>query len=149
MSIRIVALLGMGWFGNVGMAQDWVARAVGTNFPQTPPHLVLEVPRPRPAAHWSTANVPVEGEVVTEEDESMRESDVVKDLHEGADRVKEKVHGHFVHADKMGKPVAIPEAIRVPVWKTPYSYGHFGAKRNRQWSLHNGHQQTSAQWTLR
>ncbi len=56
---------------------------------------------------------------------------------------------HFLHANKTPRPVAIPDAVRVPVWKTPYSYGHFGASRNRQWSLHNGYQRTHTQWTLR
>ena len=54
-----------------------------------------------------------------------------------------------IHANKQTRPVAIHQAVRAPVWKQPYSYGHFGAAHTRQWSLHHGHQQKYSQWTLR
>jgi len=54
-----------------------------------------------------------------------------------------------IHANKQTRPVAIHQTVRAPVWKQPYSYGHFGAAHTRQWSLHHGHQQKYSQWTLR
>ncbi len=61
----------------------------------------------------------------------------------------EHLHGYVLHGDKADARPEIPGAVRQPVWKTPYSYGYFGAGRKRQWTLHYGHQQTYTQWTLR
>jgi hypothetical protein len=59
-------------------------------------------------------------------------------------------HGHpHAHGRKPPYPAAISGANRVPVWKQPYSYGHFGASHTRHWSLHHGHQRNYTQWTLR
>ncbi len=62
---------------------------------------------------------------------------------------REQIHGHFLHGDKSNAMPPIPAAVRQPVWKTPYSYGYFGAGRKRQWTLHYGFPQTYTQWTLR
>ncbi len=49
------------------------------------------------------------------------------------------------------QPVAatIPEARQTEIWKTPYSYGYFGASGTRQWSLHNGYRDKYTEWRLR
>lgn len=106
-----------------------------------PPHLVLQAPRPIKPKHGH-----VEQSVVDDESGMTTHEPTSPRFHED---VQEKVSKHFLHADKMSRPPAIPTANRMPVWKTPYSYGHFGATRNRQWSFHNGYQQTYTQWTLR
>lgn len=54
-----------------------------------------------------------------------------------------------LHGPKRSYPVELSGATRVPVWKQPYSYGHFGASHTRHWSLHHGHQRSYTQWTLR
>ncbi len=46
-------------------------------------------------------------------------------------------------------PPAIPGARQTPVWKTPYSYGHFGASGKKHWSMHYGYRDRYTQWTLR
>lgn len=106
-----------------------------------PPHLVLEAPRPTKPKHGH-----VEETVVYDESGVATHEPTKPSFHEHVD---EKVSKHVLHADKMSRPPAIPDANRIPVWKTPYSYGHFGATRNRQWSFHNGYQQTYSQWTRR
>jgi hypothetical protein len=58
-------------------------------------------------------------------------------------------HAFPSHAHKTPRSTAIPQASRTTGWKQPYSYGHFGAKHNRQWSVHHGHQRSHTQWTFR
>ncbi len=58
-------------------------------------------------------------------------------------------HAFPGHPDKTPRSIAIPQASRTTGWKQPYSYGHFGAKHNRQWSVHHGHQRSHTQWTFR
>ena len=41
---------------------------------------------------------------------------------------------------------SLPGAGVDPVWKTPYSYGYFGAKSRRHWSVHHGYRDRSTQW---
>jgi len=53
------------------------------------------------------------------------------------------------HMHKTPRSIAIPNAHRTTGWKQPYSYGHFGAKHNRQLSIHHGHQRSYTQWTFR
>jgi hypothetical protein len=114
-----------------------------------PPHLVLEPPRPRPQnaypSHGTQYGVVEDGTVVGPYEVSPQASQAPAASSSHHDKLKNQ----FLHADKREQPVAIPNANRVPVWKTPYSYGHFGASRNRQWSLHRGHQESYLQWTLR
>jgi len=124
-------------------------------FPGRPtvPHLVLESPRPQkpghPGMHGHTG---MNGHVQSGEPVMVDEFGNVIQNHQPREKgtyPHEVVHDHFLHADKMTPPPAIPQASRVPVWKTPYSYGHFGASRTRQWSFHRGHQEGYTQWTLR
>lgn len=110
-------------------------------FPAAPftsaPHLVLQQPPTQKA----------EGNVVITDEAGQS---VAVDPHGQATAHSQGMSvAHFLHAEKMPRPVSIPGATRMPVWKTPYSYGHFGASRNRQWSLHHGHQHAYTQWTLR
>ncbi|QDV65029.1 hypothetical protein Pan14r_27320 [Crateriforma conspicua] len=44
---------------------------------------------------------------------------------------------------------AIPSAATRPAWKTPYSYGYFGARGSRHWSRQYGYRDGYSQWTLR
>jgi len=106
-----------------------------------PPHLVLEPPKLRRNGDAGSFR----GEVVTE---SGQYPTTETSSHQGV-LPHEKVAEHFLHADKTARAVAIPGATRAPVWKTPYSYGHFGASRNRQWAKHHGFNNDYTQWTLR
>lgn len=47
------------------------------------------------------------------------------------------------------EPATVPGAIVEPVWRTPYSYGYFGAARHRHWQRHFGLKQSFTQWTLK
>jgi len=44
-------------------------------------------------------------------------------------------------------PATIPAAIEQPRWKTPYSYGYFGAKPKPSWTKHHGYRDNYTQWT--
>ena len=44
---------------------------------------------------------------------------------------------------------SIPGATVAPNWKTPYSYGHFGAEGKRHWTRQHGYRDRYLQWTLR
>jgi len=134
-----------------------LANAVNPN----PPHLVLEAPKPQRKSHLGHGHTPhgtmIHGHhepqtVYVESDGSLPAE------HAGGPQAKpeyplqrhaEAVKTKFLHGDKTARAVPIPNANRVPMWKTPYSYGHFGASRNRQWTLHHGHQETYTQWSLR
>lgn len=43
----------------------------------------------------------------------------------------------------------IPGATVAPRWKTPYSYGHFGAEGKRSWTRQHGYRDRYLQWSLR
>ncbi|QDT06009.1 hypothetical protein K227x_44160 [Rubripirellula lacrimiformis] len=43
-------------------------------------------------------------------------------------------------------PATIPNARRREVWKTPYSYGYFGASGSRSWSNHHGYRDRYSEW---
>lgn len=43
----------------------------------------------------------------------------------------------------------IPGATVEPRWKTPYSYGYFGAEGKRQWTRQHGYRDRYLQWSLR
>ena len=110
-----------------------------------PSHLVLEPPRPLKHGQIVESGIVDESVVVDQTGVAGPNNHATKpNVH-----LHEAVRDHFLHADKTPRPVAIDGAARTPVWKTPYSYGHFGASRTRQWSLHHGHQQSYTQWTLR
>jgi hypothetical protein len=111
-----------------------------------PPHWVLSMPQPPKRSPGHTDEVVIYDEAASALQPQTSEA---SSTGHGHTKPHEKVTKHFLHADKTTRPPAIPNANRVPVWKTPYSYGHFGAGRNRQWSLHHGYQQTYTQWSLR
>lgn len=69
-------------------------------------------------------------------------------------------HGKVITHDHHHPPVlkhhftrpqraAIPEASREPVWKTPYSYGYFGARGLKHWHRHVGYRDRSIEWQYR
>jgi len=67
-----------------------------------------------------------------------------------ASRGHQQVLDDLKHHRPMQPPVAmLPESNRRPTWKTPYSYGHFGASGKRHWSLHNGYRDRVTEWRLR
>ena len=43
----------------------------------------------------------------------------------------------------------VQEASREPVWKTPYSYGYFGASGSKKWHRHLGYRDRSIEWQYR
>jgi hypothetical protein len=45
-------------------------------------------------------------------------------------------------------PAMMRQANSRNTWKTPYSYGYFGASSTRQWSLHYGYRDRSTEWRL-
>lgn len=53
------------------------------------------------------------------------------------------------HGWQKPAPATIPGAVVESVWRTPYSYGYFGAGRHRHWQRHYGLQQAFTQWTLK
>lgn len=42
----------------------------------------------------------------------------------------------------------LPQARERQTWKTPYSYGYFGAGNTRQWTLHHGYRDRYSEWRL-
>ncbi len=63
---------------------------------------------------------------------------------------------HYPHPPRLGlgrriapPPAMLPNANRSETWKTPYSYGYFGASGKRQWSLSHGYRDRYTQWELR
>ncbi|MEM9366236.1 MAG: hypothetical protein AAGD07_09575 [Planctomycetota bacterium] len=55
---------------------------------------------------------------------------------------------HWIKSPIKRRPV-IPAATTQPIWKTPYSYGHFGPTDARHWYRHHGYRDRYLQWTLR
>ncbi|TWU26948.1 hypothetical protein Pla52o_08040 [Novipirellula galeiformis] len=56
---------------------------------------------------------------------------------------------HASHQQRnIGTPALIPNAKESSSWKTPYSYGYFGASGKRSWSKHTGYRDRYTQWTL-
>lgn len=54
-----------------------------------------------------------------------------------------------LHHQVQSPPATIPNAARREIWKTPYSYGHFGASHTRSWSKHNGYRDNITEWRLK
>ncbi|EMI19005.1 secreted protein [Rhodopirellula maiorica SM1] len=52
------------------------------------------------------------------------------------------------HQRKVGTPAMIPQAKESARWKTPYSYGYFGATGKRSWSKHTGYRDRYTEWIL-
>lgn len=46
-------------------------------------------------------------------------------------------------------PPTLPGANQRETWKTPYSYGYFGASGTRHWSLHHGYRDRYTEWRLK
>lgn len=46
-------------------------------------------------------------------------------------------------------PAVIPDASQREVWKSPYSYGFFGASGSRKWTRHYGYRDRDKEWRLR
>lgn len=46
-------------------------------------------------------------------------------------------------------PAQLPEANQRPRWKTPYSYGYFGASGTKHWNLHYGYRDRYTEWRLK
>jgi hypothetical protein len=135
-------------------------------------HLVIEPPQPPKRHHWwhhglPQITAPTQPELVgggywnrpshLPPSAVDQEEMVVHDAFRGGELPppappKKKInltHAIPAHADKTPRSPAIPQASRTTGWKQPYSYGHFGAKHNRQWSVHHGHQRSHTQWTFR
>jgi hypothetical protein len=47
------------------------------------------------------------------------------------------------------EPPTLPGANQREIWKTPFSYGYFGASGTRHWSLHHGYRDRYTEWRLR
>ena len=45
-------------------------------------------------------------------------------------------------------PATLPGANQRETWKTPYSYGYFGASSARHWSKHHGYRDRYKEWRL-
>jgi len=153
---------------NVARASDYEPMVA----PMLPTHLVIEAPQPRkhnhsrhhavpqmaPPTHpesvgggyWNQPDNLVHGTVV-QDDQNMDGEFNGPELPVTHAPKKKHDLAHVIpsHANKTPRPVAIPNASRTTGWKQPYSYGHFGAKHNRQWSIHHGHQRSYTQWTFR
>jgi hypothetical protein len=46
-------------------------------------------------------------------------------------------------------PAMLPEANQRETWKTPYSYGYFGASGSRHWTMHHGYRDRYTEWRLK
>lgn len=54
------------------------------------------------------------------------------------------------HHGQVQAPVPLmPQSNVTPTWKSPYSYGHFGASGTRHWSVHHGYRDRMIEWRLR
>jgi len=139
-------------------AQEWVPRtAVGAGNTEPiaqasgPTHLVIQAPTP--TKHNRSAHHGVSlPQAIVNEDEMLIEGEFGPGESAVAAPPKKKIdltHAIPSHALKTPRSIAIPDAPRTTGWKQPYSYGHFGAKHNRQLSIHHGHQRAYTQWTFR
>lgn len=160
-------------------AQEWVPRnahptAIIAPVAQTSgaTHLIIDSPRPpkhnrsaQPAAsqiampvyqesigggYWNQTDsrppaIGGHGEMMFDDQFGAAELPTPPPAHQKIDLTR----GIPSHLDKTPRSTAIPQASRTSGWKHPYSYGHFGATHNRQWSVHHGHQRSHTQWTFR
>ncbi|MFK8111872.1 MAG: hypothetical protein AB8B91_06705 [Rubripirellula sp.] len=53
------------------------------------------------------------------------------------------------HRRFQSQPAVLPVASQRENWKTPYSYGYFGASSSRHWSLHHGYRDRQVEWRLK
>lgn len=68
-------------------------------------------------------------------------------------RLSDELHKHSPHYSfhqrLKSEPAKLPQANQRETWKTPYSYGYFGASAKRQWSLHHGYRDRYIEWRAR
>jgi hypothetical protein len=60
-------------------------------------------------------------------------------------------HPHYwsqYHRPVQPAPAVLPEANQRETWKTPYSYGYFGASNKRHWTAHHGYRDRYTEWRL-
>jgi hypothetical protein len=65
-------------------------------------------------------------------------------------------HPHFYqphywskyHRPIQPSPAVLPAADAAERWKSPYSYGYFGASGHRQWKQHHGYRDRYTEWRL-
>jgi hypothetical protein len=55
------------------------------------------------------------------------------------------IHHHTRHV----APAVIPDGTLREVWKSPFSYGYFGASGSRRWIRHFGYRDRDTEWRLR
>ncbi len=55
------------------------------------------------------------------------------------------IHHHSRHV----APAVIPDGTLREVWKSPFSYGYFGASGSRRWIRHFGYRDRDTEWRLR
>ncbi len=104
---------------NVGILSDIFGGAIGPGAP-TPSHRVIRSPFAKPSV------------------------DKLGSRHSE----KHPPHNSFSQR-KIGAPALIPQAKENITWKTPYSYGYFGASNHRNWSRQYGYRDRYTQWSLR
>ena len=56
---------------------------------------------------------------------------------------------HALHHRLLPRHPSIPGAATDRRWKTPYSYGYFGASGNRHWTHHTGYRDRDTEWRFR
>ncbi|TWU49760.1 hypothetical protein [Rubripirellula reticaptiva] len=56
--------------------------------------------------------------------------------------------GYRLHHHIQAPTATIPNAVRRETWKTPYSYGYFGASGTRSWSRHTSYRDNKTEWRL-
>ncbi|MGB7326844.1 MAG: hypothetical protein WBD31_18350 [Rubripirellula sp.] len=56
--------------------------------------------------------------------------------------------GYRLHHHIQAPTATIPNAVRRESWKTPYSYGYFGASGTRSWSRHTSYRDNKTEWRL-
>jgi hypothetical protein len=78
------------------------------------------------------------------------DSDRIGGGRHGHDRDRLHVPHHLSHhAPFQTSSARLPRASLRKSWKTPYSYGYFGASGTRHWSLHHGYRDRYTEWRLR
>jgi len=137
---------------------------------QSAPHLVIQPPQPvkhnrhndprsvpttvpihRETVGGGYWNQPEDLQTIPADNQALMDDGYVQPGPSTSSTDKHIDLGHMLPSNPNKTPAspAIPQANRMTGWKQPYSYGHFGAVHNRQWSLHRGHQNSHLQWTYR
>ncbi|TWU60203.1 hypothetical protein Poly51_04780 [Rubripirellula tenax] len=119
--------------------------AMGDQPPQPPqvPHRVLAAPTPQPTANPNGgAGHGVSGHGILGHGVGASAG------HGSPNRPpNHPLHpGYRLHHQIQPVTASIPNAKRQETWKTPYSYGYFGASGTRQWSMHHGYRDRYIEW---